>query len=402
MQQRWNREIYLLVLTIAVVVTFPADFFAQHNCPFNSNLLRVVDSEGRFGFIDHQGKVVIHPSQLPERTVLVNDFYEGLASIGVNPVGNELAGYSPGKTEMGFIDISGRVVIRPQFDYAYGFCGGYARVEKDEFTGYIDKASNVVIDLKLDCSEYTRFTDTLRFGRCITRSLKPAQVFGEYAEGLMAASDGSTGPRARYGFMDINGKMVIQPQFEPEIEHHGGIRYMTRFSEGRALVKMDGKYGYIDKRGKVIIKARFSSGSEFSEGLAFVVEGDTRGYVNKSGRWVIKLPASTDGRPFRGGVAAISVRASRTGVLGRESVWGYIDRTGRRVIEPKFDGAADFVNGIARVYELTPNLPNWESQFGYIDRTGRYIWKPGTSLGEPDPKRASTNTPPPKGSDRPN
>ena len=51
----------------------------------------------------------------------------------------------------------------------------------------------------------------------------------------------------KYGYMDKNGKMVIEPQFEEGFEFHEGI----------AIVKKDGKYGFIDKTGNFIIAPQF-------------------------------------------------------------------------------------------------------------------------------------------------
>jgi len=51
-----------------------------------------------------------------------------------------------------------------------------------------------------------------------------------------------------------------------------------------------------------------------------------------------------------------------------EGKWGYIDREGSYVIEPRFDEAKEFTEGIARVKPGTKT--------GYIDKTGRYVWNP--------------------------
>ncbi len=47
---------------------------------------------------------------------------------------------------------------------------------------------------------------------------------------------------------------------------------------------------------------------------------------------------------------------------------GYINRTGKVVIQPQFDEAYPFINGLAYV--------RIKDKWGYIDRTGKYIWQP--------------------------
>ena len=64
----------------------------------------------------------------------------------------------------------------------------------------------------------------------------------------------------KYGFIDKNGKVVIEPQFDGA----------DAFSEGLARVKKDRKWGFIDKSGKVVIEPQFDWVSDFSEGLAKV------------------------------------------------------------------------------------------------------------------------------------
>ena len=55
--------------------------------------------------------------------------------------------------------------------------------------------------------------------------------------------------------------------------------------------------------------------------------------------------------------------------------WGYIDTTGKFVIEPKFQYAGSFRNGMARV---ETNDKKW----GYIDMTGKYLQLYNDYVGE--------------------
>ncbi|HEE9620303.1 TPA: WG repeat-containing protein, partial [Campylobacter coli] len=51
----------------------------------------------------------------------------------------------------------------------------------------------------------------------------------------------------KYGFMDKNGKIVIEPKFDS----------ISSFREGLAKVGLNGKYGLIDKSGKIVIEPKF-------------------------------------------------------------------------------------------------------------------------------------------------
>jgi hypothetical protein len=66
--------------------------------------------------------------------------------------------------------------------------------------------------------------------------------------------------------IEKTGSIVIKPQFD----------WAGQFSEGLAVVKIQGKRGYINKKGDAVILPGFSRAEEFSEGLAIVlVDGNT-------------------------------------------------------------------------------------------------------------------------------
>uniref|UniRef100_A0A7C4CB44 WG repeat-containing protein n=1 Tax=candidate division WOR-3 bacterium TaxID=2052148 RepID=A0A7C4CB44_UNCW3 len=51
--------------------------------------------------------------------------------------------------------------------------------------------------------------------------------------------------------------------------------------------------------------------------------------------------------------------------------WGYIDKSGSLVVNPQFDWAADFSEGLARV-----GIGVWPLKYGYIDKNGKFVWEP--------------------------
>lgn len=158
----------------------------------------------------------------------------------------------------------------------------------------------------------------------------------------------------KWGYINRGGKMVVPPQFNQADD----------FREGMAQVLVGNKLGYIDTTGKLVIPPRYDVPSEFSEGLAQVGLGGKFGYLDKTGKIVIapiSLSSSSNNSSFSEGLAAIDV----SGVFGHAR-YGYIDKSGKMVIKPQFDDAYSFHHGLARVY--------FKRKCRYIDRTGRYLF----------------------------
>ena len=79
----------------------------------------------------------------------------------------------------------------------------------------------------------------------------------------------------KWGYIDKQGKMVVNPQFD--VAHP--------FVDGLAAVRIGdestGKWGYIDKQGKMVVNPQFDSTEPFAEGLAAVRNGDKWGYISR-------------------------------------------------------------------------------------------------------------------------
>lgn len=167
----------------------------------------------------------------------------------------------------------------------------------------------------------------------------------------------------------------------------------------RFIILENGLYGYVDRTGKAVIPARFSRADEFSDGLASVSDKDFFGYIDETGKVVLDLKGMRfQGFPrrFSEGLASFS-RGETNGRIK----WGYIDKTAKIVIEPQFDEANDFSDGMARVKQYgkytfidkagkiiaDPVFDNAEDfsgglaritigmRWGYIDKQGRYVWR---------------------------
>jgi hypothetical protein len=129
------------------------------------------------------------------------------------------------------------------------------------------------------------------------------------------------------------------------------------------LVRKDGKYGYIDKTGKIVIPPQYANAERFFEGLAAVKIGGKWGFIDKTGTLVIPPKYNhTHAEHFSEGLAPVHI--------GRNGNYGYIDKTGKLVIPHKYHNeyADHFSEGLAPVHV------GRNGNYGYIDKTGQMIF----------------------------
>jgi hypothetical protein len=166
------------------------------------------------------------------------------------------------------------------------------------------------------------------------------------------------------GIIDETGRLIIPP--------NGSATRYGSFHEGLAGFSNRG-HGFIDRTGRVVIPARFYDAGNFSEGLAYVSLGDERrfGYINQKGRLVISY-RFTWASDFHGGLAVVQLSKGK---------YAYIDKTGKVVLQSnEWLAIDDFSEGLAGVeVEVTDNSVYrgyQDRKYGFIDRTGKFIIPP--------------------------
>lgn len=130
----------------------------------------------------------------------------------------------------------------------------------------------------------------------------------------------------------------------------------------------DGRWGYRDSRGRVVIEPEFAAALAFSsEGLAAVVDKDGWAYMNDAGAIVIRPFVVDNGpEPFREGLARFVA----------EGRFGYFNKKGDVVIMPRYDFSAPFSEGLAAFCagcrkEMKGEIAFWVGgKWGYINRNG--------------------------------
>lgn len=129
------------------------------------------------------------------------------------------------------------------------------------------------------------------------------------------------------------------------------------FHEGMKKFVENGKVGFINEKGNVVIKPIYDDAGCFNEGLVCVTVNNKTGYIDKTGKMVIE-PKFDYANFFSQGLSNVSINGK----------WGYIDKTGKFVIEPKYEKADEFFepNGFAAV--------GLNGKEGLIDRNGNIVF----------------------------
>ncbi|SIS05085.1 WG containing repeat-containing protein [Moraxella cuniculi DSM 21768] len=160
----------------------------------------------------------------------------------------------------------------------------------------------------------------------------------------------------KYGFADTTGKLVIATAYQ---EAHP-------FSNNLALYRQNGKYGYLDRTGKVAIKPQFEDAWGFWEGRAKVAQNGKYGFIDSTGKMVIKPQFEVVGDWFEDGLV----------LFKQGDKYGFLDKSGKVAIKPQFDSAKSFSEGLAAVTKKT-GLTDAQGvplhKFGFIDTTGKVV-----------------------------
>ena len=302
-----------------------------------------VKSGENYQYIDQEGKIVINP-QFSEASL----FRNGLALVctsGENP-------------KWGYIGADGKFVINAVYENATVFSEDLAWVvSKNSEPVAIDTKGQVKITLK---------------------DAESVRVF----KGGMAAYYVLDEKGVKWGFVDKEGKVKVNPQFES----------CGNFSDGKCAVQnKEGKWGYIDKDGKIIINYQFDYGQDFKNGKAVVRSGEKAGVIDETGKYFINpqftnikidndiFMVEQDGKwgwcDSKGKISinpqfdeAYCFFSNDLAAVRSGENWAYVDKEGKISINPQFENALPFSGKLALVYST--------GKVGFINQEGKFIINP--------------------------
>ncbi|OTG63429.1 hypothetical protein B9T29_04515 [Acinetobacter sp. ANC 3903] len=275
---------------------------------FNGGSLASFSINGRCGYITDQNKKMINEKyercnafygnkaavRLNQKWALINEKDELLTEFIYDEIGrfSEGLAYVSIKGKYGFIDKSGKVVIPLVHEMAMSFENGLARIGSMSSPYYfINKSGEKVFDVQ--------FTHVYTFET-------------EYA---VIRQD--IGNKELYGVIDLNGKVIIKPQYTD-------LKLDKKFPDLAIIADKNSKYGLMNiKTNMVVIQPKYENLSFSLEGLITFSEKRRSGLMDLNQN--IILPARFD----QGGLGFGANQQLSLVKVNGDLI--YIDRQGNKV-----------------------------------------------------------------------
>ncbi len=206
------------------------------------------------------------------------------------------------------------------------------------------------------CNETDPITKTKRWGFC-DRFYSGAVIKCQF-DSTMSFTEGLGRVRVngKYGFVDKTGKLVIPAKYDGAME----------FKDGFAPVFLNGKAFFIDKKGVDLFKKSFKAVAHFSNGLAMCTDSTgKRGFIDVKGNTVI--PFTLYGSyPFYGDITSVS--------YDDQSPWKAVNKKGEVVFtfnDKVKSVLGSFSEGLVQVYVDGP--AGYNSHFDFVNTKGEFI-----------------------------
>ena len=185
---------------------------------------------------------------------------------------------------------TGKVIIKPKYDYAYSFSEGLGNVELNDKEGFINKDGIEVIQIKYDyLDDFNRLSEGLakvklnsKWGFINRDEVEIIAIKYDYVD-ILGFSDELIRVELnnKWGFVNKNGVEVIPLKYD----------YARSFSRELTQVKINSKWGMINSNGEEIIAIKYDyiedfdifSDNIFPEGITGFRLNDKWGKIDKQG-----------------------------------------------------------------------------------------------------------------------
>lgn len=294
----------------------------------------------KYGFIDKNGNIIIDfkfriASDFHYGWFVFKDgkdFYSPMGYKDNNDklLGNKLFemafifydGYALVKEDgkFGIINVNGKFLIKPKYDFLSPLHNGYAVFKRDEFQGIISEKGSEIIFKNPNIDIVSNPQISLRHGFIIISKFN------------------------KYGVMDTKFNIIIPPKFD----------YLGEFQNGFYRFKENKKWGYLDQKGNIAISPIYDVVYSFNDNLAYVEREKKSLIIDKYGK-EFNFPDLEFKTNFENGINKVS----------KNKKFGLIDINNNWIIPPIFDNIGWIKENII-TYKIG-------EKWGFIDATNCMI-----------------------------
>ncbi|GAU77391.1 WG repeat-containing protein [Fusibacter sp. 3D3] len=319
--------------------------------------IAIFEEDGRYGVLNKKGTVIIKPTfksaQISDDGYLIGDdgFFTMILSDQMKPIGKFLSDLNPDFYENLYVEDEGIHYVFKDFSgNALTTCTEYAYLGDHIFS--VDGGKIIdTHDVKANPTQANAFNVNVDYD---------------------------------FKFVDNTGKVVLDLSDYDSVEP---------FSEGRAVVEKDGKYGYIDKTGTVVISIQYESAGNFSAGKASVYHNDNSYTLDLNGNiisdeddygngnsnpafytiskegdgYVGIASTETDQIVLQPKYSSIEDMGNDVFLLESDGLYGYYDAQKNRLVDPAYEDMAIFPTDNVIIAESKAHL------YGMTDLSGNVL-----------------------------
>lgn len=253
----------------------------QFEVPEMSAISEIINSDGsvtRVYFIKQYGneeeEEVLYTSVVIDG---VRTFYlDNALSSEIGCSDNLVCCYNSENGKYLYCDLYGKTILEG-YDDAGAFLNGVAYVKNGadisvvnyEGEAVIEDIDDIILDDIKRCSVnermFVKYKGDSEYTLVKSSDMSEVSDFSCTNADLFVDGAAAFEQGGKWGFVDTDGKIVIEAQYEEA----------RSFSKGMAAVKKDGKWGYINAEGEMIVEPAFAQAYDFmANGSAYVVDED--------------------------------------------------------------------------------------------------------------------------------
>jgi hypothetical protein len=331
----------------------------SYGLAFEHTDIEEIKYNGKYGMINNRGQILIEPIY---DDIEISD-YLGYAKVKFN-------------NKFGIIDFNGNISVPINYsdiNGPYNYYFSFAKNEKESFL--INRHGQVVkifpSKIRGKCEDGVCFLadyDIKKIALCDTfgNAITPFMFdkVGDFKKNELASFADLT--QNKLGFINRKGEIVVPAKYEIE-------RYISHYpSEDFIVVKKQNKLGFVDYKGATAIEFKFDKATDFDKGYSVVSMNNKFGLINKKGSFIIE--AVYDSLEYDSDNLLCKIVQGKS--YNKRKIGVFSIKTNKIIIEAKFDEIDFIENKYIRGKYIISTDPPVINRFGLYNMEGGEILPP--------------------------